>query len=501
MSRLPLSLRYTFVSHSRLWPLASCTIQVWDLSFSSNRIDRLGRTLHTFLKKLGRNIGQISFKFIYLDTVKERLRFIGGSSSKVFLDLTRSQFPRLFKYTPQSQRSHQLNLHSYKQLRHRIQQVWKKVACTSTRLTTECSINNREEEIQADSDAVQHGERESDSRILFTPPNPFPSKETTFEIQSQSLNVSPIMRGLEGIIDCTSNSDQLVTPVLSAGMKRRGRSADWDNESARKRQNEGNSTKEVIATMVPEDVELVGPPLTSHSNVNLTSPQHSPPSTTSKASETYPEDNLNCPEASQNHIPADNHSSHTHTSISFSPAGIRDPVWTPCDLQGLLSHIGIEWDLDCVTRLLQKDVVFRTVTMPAVAHSNEQMNKVKAFVEYMFASSNLEQAFQLFLLAWIMLRKARTMPRYEIEYTEAKLLIQCARSADQIYERRLVMAMLEQELSLLDTKSPQSTLMHSSLSLETRLHTATESQSWQRLILYSREFQMPSSGVAPEHLW
>jgi hypothetical protein len=102
---------------------------------------------------------------------------------------------------------------------------------------------------------------------------------------------------------------------------------------------------------------------------------------------------------------------------------IKDPVYEPRRLQKLLLQAGITCSINTISRYLRKAAVFRSSMPPtenilgAEGYSKQQIENFKAFANFSFASSNLDDAFPLFLLVWI-IRKIETFgPMYMIGHT------------------------------------------------------------------------------------
>jgi hypothetical protein len=133
-----------------------------------------------------------------------------------------------------------------------------------------------------------------------------------------------------------------------------------------------------------------------------------------------------------------------------------DTIFEPKRLQALLWKIDLLLSLDVVTTYLRKESVFRDprriVAKIHLRIPNVQRKRIKTLAEYLFAASNLDDAFPLFILVWLSVRG-------EVEYLSQRRisrdLIQCARSAVRYDDKVLIRALLEQELSF----------AHSSLSL------------------------------------
>jgi hypothetical protein len=118
---------------------------------------------------------------------------------------------------------------------------------------------------------------------------------------------------------------------------------------------------------------------------------------------------------------------------------ITDPVMEPRQLQRLLATIDIDWPLDIATQWLRKDVVFLLSgkqSTPPTKYSEAEIAKIETFGEVQYASSNLDDAFLLFLQAWVAQRKILGYPR-------AETFLRLARSAKGNADTLLVMAILE----------------------------------------------------------
>jgi hypothetical protein len=137
-----------------------------------------------------------------------------------------------------------------------------------------------------------------------------------------------------------------------------------------------------------------------------------------------------------------------HDAILTSKEEIPDPIFQPKRLRALLWKIDLFWDIDVVTTYLRKESVFRdpssTVPNDHLRIPTEQRKKIKALAEYLFAASNLDDAFPLFILVWLSVRE-------EVESMglrkTSRDLIQCARSALRYNDKALIRALLEQEVS------------------------------------------------------
>jgi hypothetical protein len=153
------------------------------------------------------------------------------------------------------------------------------------------------------------------------------------------------------------------------------------------------------------------------------------------------------------------------TDTTVLPTGIKDAVLDPQRVQNLLHSIDISWPIENVTQILAKDLVFHTLkppcsgTIPPEAFMEHDIRKMKACAEMMFFSSILEDAFPLFLLVWIA-RRGDTRCR------GTTALTQCARSATLVDDKLLVASILRDQLSTLDNTDSQLVVIRSLLYLE-----------------------------------
>ncbi|KAF2793244.1 hypothetical protein K505DRAFT_375468 [Melanomma pulvis-pyrius CBS 109.77] len=139
-------------------------------------------------------------------------------------------------------------------------------------------------------------------------------------------------------------------------------------------------------------------------------------------------------------------------------------VLDPVRVKKILSSIEIEWDLDTISRCLRKDLVFRTLSAPygvllPLEALQASVRQMQSFAEFLFATSIFEDAFPLFLLVWITLRK-------DPGCKGTIALIQCARSATRPEDRYLVGALLREMVWVLDTQLPHFVVIRSLLRLE-----------------------------------
>jgi hypothetical protein len=153
------------------------------------------------------------------------------------------------------------------------------------------------------------------------------------------------------------------------------------------------------------------------------------------------------------------------TNTTVLPTGIKDAVLDPQRVQNLLHSIDISWPIENVTQVLAKDLIFHTPkppcsgTIPPEAFMEHDIRKMKACAEMMFFSSILDDAFPLFLLVWIA-RRGDTRCR------GITALTQCARSATLVDDKLLVASILRDQLSTLDSTEPQLVVIRSLLYLE-----------------------------------
>ncbi|KAF2797581.1 hypothetical protein K505DRAFT_414950 [Melanomma pulvis-pyrius CBS 109.77] len=418
-----------------------------------------------------------------------------------------------------------------KQLRHRIREVWKEQDATKIPE----SIMDSKENMKDDFDAQHGGKKDIDTNFseddmekspfikLVSPSLPqspmlvsqpesldisaprTDSKEmaiTTLHFRQSTLSTSdsyqrstlrpqpilvphdlPTLRPIpeEGL---ASPLNLLTSTTAPTRVKRRGQSLD-ENQRERKRHNEGKYTEQSSMASPGQVIELEDLYFASEPMTTPALPESSPPpsSTAPHTADGSVEIRLFGAEPLLNNTPQNLFASPARLFLDFGLAGIKDPVYDPRRLQGLLSRLGFEWNLDAVTRNLRKNVVFRVESISAKDWSTEQMQKVKAFAEYLFASSVLEDAFPLFLLVWITRRE---------HMRDKQSLIQCARSAVRSSDRVLVRALLEQNMSLLDTSSTQSKLLRSSLCLE--LASVIQQQGYKS---HCTTYQKEAIGICP----
>lgn len=309
-----------------------------------------------------------------------------------------------------------------------------------------------------------------------------PTRISRFTSRLRSFNISKLKAIPEEIYVLDSNRP--VSPTVAAGAKRRGRSIDQNIGRQHKRQKEGNEAKEAITTLTLDDIQQADrfhtwtcpslsfasdaasilscpdlPPTSSSTN-GASSPNW--PLTDSSATESSSTTSVSTAESDLQRRDSQTGYCEPHTNPSYQ---IRDPVIEPTRLQRILESVGIEWQLDVVSRCLRKDFVFRISTppaegsLPAEAYSAEHITRVKIFAQFLFASSILDDAFPLFLQVWIKCRG-------DAGYSGTKALIQCARSAVREDDTDLIRALLVQEISSLKGESLRSDLISSLARLE-----------------------------------
>jgi hypothetical protein len=152
----------------------------------------------------------------------------------------------------------------------------------------------------------------------------------------------------------------------------------------------------------------------------------------------------------------------THDPASSGSS--REVVLDPARLRRILSRIGIDWELATISRCLSKDIVFQTYSLPCAISlpfeaPSMEFRQILAFAEFLFAASEFEDAFPLFLLVWIALR-------HKSGCRDVIALVQCARTAKQCEDRMLVISLLQESLWMLDDERSQSVVIRSLFRLE-----------------------------------
>jgi len=144
---------------------------------------------------------------------------------------------------------------------------------------------------------------------------------------------------------------------------------------------------------------------------------------------------------------------------------IEEIVLDPQRVQKLLESIDIVWDLDTVSQVLHRDLVFQNLNhrvgenIPKDAHLGYNYKKMKAYAEMLILSSSAEDAFPLLLLVWI-------AQRHSADCTGTRALIQCARSAVQKQDTYLIGFLLRKMMRMLDMMEPHLVTTRSLLRLE-----------------------------------
>ena len=330
-----------------------------------------------------------------------------------------------------------------------------------------------------------------------------PTRVPGLRSRLKSFKVSAL-KGIPEEISARGSS-RPTSPAFVVGTKRSGRSLDQKVDRQHKRQKEGNKAEETITVLTLDDIryenQQISPVFgfepdlgwflhnlpTSATTAGSSSPVW--PSTDSSTTEFNSASSVTSTGSDIHQY--DGQMSHSKSQIQPIDASM-DPVIEPSRLQRILAGMGVDWPPDVISRCLRKDVVFRTSSppaegsLPAEAYSAEHIKKVKAFAEFLFASSILDDAFPLFLQVWI-------KRRGDAGYMGLKALMQCARSAVREDDLDLIRSLLEQELSLLHENSPRSDLIRSLVRLElSRISLREGNKSACNLLHYKAMYICPS---------
>ena len=399
---------------------------------------------------------------------------------------------------------------SSKQLRHRIKVVWKEDEprtpdCTGDSLKrngTDDSSDSEDEEEKTERRFSGHS-LEGFPYVKSALPIPrHPTRVPGFRSRLKSFKVSAF-KGIPEEISARGSS-RPASPAFVVGAKRSGRSLDQKVDRQHKRQKEGNEAEETITVLTVDDIRYenqqiypvfgfepdLGYSLHSLPTSATTTGSLSPvwPSTDSSTTESNSASSVTSV-GSEIHQ-CDGQMGHSKPQIQPIDASM-DPVIEPSRLQRILAGMGIDWPPDVISRCLRKDLVFRTSSppaegsLPAEAYSAEHIKKVKAFAEFLFASSILDDAFPLFLQIWI-------KRRGDAGYMGLKALMQCARSAVREDDTFLIGSLLEQESSFMHENSPRSDLIRSLVRLElSRISLREGNKSACNLLHYKALFICP----------
>ena len=135
---------------------------------------------------------------------------------------------------------------------------------------------------------------------------------------------------------------------------------------------------------------------------------------------------------------------------------LSDPVFKPRHVQRLLARCSVELDLIYITQYLRKEAVFSRSKIPDRPKSNSvseanRTRRIKAYADFLFSTSILDDAFPLYLLLWM-------MEGGNFGLDGVKLLVRCAQSAVQPHDQLLMECLLKQRLSIRDLRPPQQCL-------------------------------------------